>query len=52
MQAKNSFGSDKDLHFGAINMMGKPGPLAGGFPNLMTSGGMIGANPDPNLQLG
>lgn len=52
IQAKNSFGNDKDLHFGGM-MMGqnKPGgPLAGGFPNLMTSAGIIGS--DPTLQLG
>lgn len=52
MQAKNSFGNEKDLHFGGM-MMGQNksgGALGGGFPNIMTSGGMIGS--DPSLQLG
>lgn len=46
MQGKNSFGNDKDLHFGGL-MMGqnKTGPQGLGFPNLMTSGGMIGSDP-------
>ena len=51
MQGKNSFGNDKDLHFGGL-MMGqnKSGPQGLGFPNLMTSNGMIGS--DQSLQLG
>ena len=45
MQGKNSFGNDKDLHFGGL-MMGqnKSGTQGLGFPNLMTSNGMIGSD--------
>ena len=51
MQGKNSFGNDKDLHFGGLMMGQNKQPGQGlGFPNLMTSGGMIGS--DPNLYLG